>query len=94
MGGTTEGVRRMLEEGIKRGSMLPASVVLVVENAVQGVLLVEVGESTAVVDSVVVASSYWGGWANVFLKEAALQRALACGVRDVSLPPSLPIGIP
>jgi GNAT superfamily N-acetyltransferase len=84
MGGTTEGVRCMLEEGIKRGSMLPASVVLMIENEVQGVLLVELVESSAVVESIIVASSYRGGWANVFLKEAALQRVFACGVREVS----------
>jgi N-acetylglutamate synthase-like GNAT family acetyltransferase len=84
VGGTTDTVRRMVEEGIERESMLPASVVLMIGDVVQGVLLIEVAASIAVINSIAVACPYRGGWANVFLKEAALQRVLSCGIQRVS----------
>jgi GNAT superfamily N-acetyltransferase len=83
MGGDPESVRRQLQEGLERGSMRPASVVLMIDDEVQGILLAESEGSTVVVDSNIVAPRYQGGWANVLLKEAALQRALACGAHHL-----------
>jgi GNAT superfamily N-acetyltransferase len=83
LGGSPRGVGLGLSEALRRPSALAASVVLLVNDAAQGLTLVELADSLARVEARVVAPVYQGGWANVLLMAAALDRGLAHGARRV-----------
>ena len=79
LGGLPLGISRRLREG-PRGYDRDLSVVLMMDGKVMGVLLARIENGVKVTDVVVVAPEMRGSWANLFIKQASLEKTIAAGI--------------
>ncbi len=82
LGGLPLGIGRRLQDG-PGGYDRNLSVVLTIDGKVKGALLARIDNGAKVTDALVVVPEMRGGWANLFLKHASLEKTIAAGIETI-----------